>query len=243
MGMPFLSIVTLTNYDDSLWDGLVVPSYEEYKDGLFTEHSLDKTLLISNICMECSDLQLIYPDWDYMQGLIGMWSATELPVWNKLYRTTMFEYNPLWNVDADIVDTVSGTNSGTTSGSSSGTTTGTTSGSTTETGSGTNSSTDTKSVTGYNSSSWMDHEKDTASGSTSESKNGTVSGTTSESNTGTTSNTDNRNWSETHTTRRTGNIGVTSSQELIERERAVDQFNIYKYIVDSFKKRFCILVY
>ena len=195
MGMPFLSIVTLTNYDDSLWDGLVVPSYEEYKDGLFTEHSLDKQLLIGNICMECSDLQLIYPDWDYMQGLIAMWSATELPVWTKLYKTTMFEYNPLWNVDADITESSSGSNSGTTGG------------------------TDTQSVAGYNSATMVDHTKDTTSGSSSGS------------------------WSETHTTRRTGNIGVTSSQELLERERSVAQFNIYKYIVDSFKKRFCILVY
>ena len=195
MGMPFLSIVTLTNYDDSLWDGLAVPSYEEYKDGLFTEHSLDKTLLITNICMECSDLQLIYPDWDYMKGLIGMWSATELPVWTKLYKTTMFEYNPLWNVDADITESSSGSNSGTTGGSN------------------------TESVAGYNSSTMVAHTKDDTSGSSSGS------------------------WSETHTTRRTGNIGVTSSQELIERERAVDQFNIYKYIVDSFKKRFCVLVY
>ena len=195
MGMPFLSIVTLTNYDDSLWDGLVVPSYEEYKDGLFTEHSLDKTLLISSICMECSDLQLIYPDWDYMFGLIAMWSETELPVWTKLYKTTMFEYNPLWNVDADITESSSGSNSGTTGGSN------------------------TESVAGYNSSTMVAHTKDDTSGSSSGS------------------------WSETHTTRRTGNIGVTSSQELLERERSVAQFNIYKYIVDSFKKRFCILVY
>ena len=195
MGTPFLSIVTLTNYDDSLWDGLQVPSYEEYKDGLFTSHELDKSLLISNICMECSDLQLIYPDWDYMQGLIGMWSATELPVWTKLYKTTMFEYNPLWNVDADITESSSGSNSGTTGGST------------------------TESVAGYNSSTMVDHTKDTSSGSSSGS------------------------WSETHTTRRTGNIGVTSSQELLERERNVAQFNMYKYIVDSFKKRFCILVY
>ena len=195
MGTPFLSIVTLTNYDESLWDYLAVPSYEEYKDGLFTEHSLDKTLLISNICMECSDLQLIYPDWDYMQGLIGMWSATELPVWNKMYRTTMFEYNPLWNVDADVTESHSGSNSGTTGGST------------------------TESVAGYNSSTMVDHTKDTSSGSSSGS------------------------WSETHTTRRTGNIGITSSQELLERERNVAQFNMYKYIVDSFKKRFCILVY
>lgn len=40
-----------------------------------------------------------------------------------------------------------------------------------------------------------------------------------------------------------GNIGVTTTQQMIEQERNVVEFNIYDYIVDSFKKRFCILVY
>ena len=48
-------------------------------------------------------------------------------------------------------------------------------------------------------------------------------------------------------TRRTGhangNIGVTTTQQMIEQERATVKFNIYDYIVDSFKTRFCILVY
>lgn len=195
MAMEFLSIVTLNNLDDTLWDGLQVPVIDEVKDGLHTTHALDKQLLINEICFECSDLQLIYPNWEYMQGMIAMWSAAELPIWEKMYKTTYIEYNPLWNVDADITESSSGSNSGTTGG------------------------TDTQSVAGYNSSTMVDHTKDTTSGSTS------------------------GNWSETHSTRRTGNIGVTSSQELLERERSVAQFNIYKYIVDSFKKRFCIMVY
>lgn len=33
-----------------------------------------------------------------------------------------------------------------------------------------------------------------------------------------------------------GNIGVMSTQELIERQRDVVKFNIYDYIIDSFKK-------
>ena len=40
-----------------------------------------------------------------------------------------------------------------------------------------------------------------------------------------------------------GNIGVTTSQQMIEQERNVVKFNIYDYIVESFKQRFCILVY
>lgn len=191
MGMEYLSIVTLNNYDETIWDGLQVPTVDTYKDGLHTLNSVDKDLVISSIIMECADLQLIYPDLEYMKSMIGWWSAAEMPVWTKLYKTTILEYNPIWNVDADIVET--------------------------DTGSGTNGGSNTESVKGYNSSSWADHTKDDSSG----------------------------NWSDsrTRTTRRTGNIGVTATQELIQKERDIADFNIYKYITDSFKKRFCILVY
>jgi hypothetical protein len=40
-----------------------------------------------------------------------------------------------------------------------------------------------------------------------------------------------------------GNIGVTTTQQMIEAERDVVKFNIYDYILQSFKARFCILVY
>lgn len=40
-----------------------------------------------------------------------------------------------------------------------------------------------------------------------------------------------------------GNIGVTMTQELIEAQREVVKFDIVQYIVDSFRKRFCLLIY
>lgn len=42
---------------------------------------------------------------------------------------------------------------------------------------------------------------------------------------------------------RHGNIGVTMTQQLINAQRDVVQFDIIQYIVDSFKQRFCLLVY
>lgn len=47
----------------------------------------------------------------------------------------------------------------------------------------------------------------------------------------------------TLTRERHGNIGVTMTQQLIQAQRDVVQFNLVKYIVDSFKRRFCLLVY
>lgn len=40
-----------------------------------------------------------------------------------------------------------------------------------------------------------------------------------------------------------GNIGVTTTQQLLQSERDIANYNIYMQIVDDFKSEFCILVY
>lgn len=51
------------------------------------------------------------------------------------------------------------------------------------------------------------------------------------------------NSSSTHTGRTHGNIGVTTSQQMLEEERRVAVWSFADYLVADFKKRFCILVY
>lgn len=40
-----------------------------------------------------------------------------------------------------------------------------------------------------------------------------------------------------------GNIGITTTQHMIKEEREVLNWDIHHYIIDEFKRRFCILVY
>ena len=40
-----------------------------------------------------------------------------------------------------------------------------------------------------------------------------------------------------------GNIGITTTQQMIKEEREVSLFNIYKVIAEDFKKEFCIMIY
>lgn len=49
----------------------------------------------------------------------------------------------------------------------------------------------------------------------------------------------------TITTTRTeqGNIGVTTTQQMIKEEREIQEFNMIGYITESFKHRFCLMVY
>lgn len=56
--------------------------------------------------------------------------------------------------------------------------------------------------------------------------------------------TDSDSWAvEDVTETRTGNIGVTTTQSMIEQERKVAEFNMISFIAQSFKQRFCLLIY
>lgn len=211
-----MSIIGMYNYDEDVFNGFNVPE------------GMDRTSCIYEILMQCGELELIYQDWDLMQTAITAWSLMNLPVWQKLYDTTQLEYNPIWNVDADITDTETRNLAGTDDSTKS------TSDKTTEAG-GTVASVE-HDVMGYNVSSGYQHEsKDSSTSETHD----TITGTGSE--------TDKRNTTDTgtitHVTRRTGNIGVTTSQQMIREEREIDRFNVYDEIVGDFKRRFCVMVY
>ena len=40
-----------------------------------------------------------------------------------------------------------------------------------------------------------------------------------------------------------GNIGVTTTQQMISEQRDIVKFNITDYIIENFKQRFCLLIY
>ena len=190
-----MSILGLYFQDPDLFSGMVYPD------------ELDRDVLIDSILAECAELEIIYPDPEYMKNLITLWSKKELYNWRKLYETTQFVYNPIWNVDGTVTETETRNlqnryqqNEG-----------------------ANNKNVNAK--TGYNSGAFEDAEQDT--GRTDIERGGESADT----------------GSVTRETKRGGNIGVTMTQQMIEAEREVDKFNIYDFIVDSFKRRFCILVY
>lgn len=182
-----LSILSIYNYDDTVFEGLEMPE------------GIDKQNVIDEIILQCADLELLYPDPEILKKAITIWSNSNKIKWEKLYHTMTVEYNPIWNVDADI----------------------------TETGSGSRdidrdiSGSDTRSVKGFNDNNWAEAEKHDIA------NNENVGETTS----------------DTRTIKRTGNIGVTSTQQMLQAEREIADFNLIDIIVKSFKYRFCILVY
>lgn len=82
-----------------------------------------------------------------------------------------------------------------------------------------NEGTGTHNVTGYDSTSFSPDTQDVGSGS------------------------NDGNDHYTDTREEVGNIGITSTQELIQKSRDIAGFSIYEYISNSFKNAFCVMVY
>lgn len=226
-----VSLLGLKRLNDGILGELVVP------DGV------DVELVKDNLLAETAELEVIYPDAMFMQAMIGRWSAKELPIWERLYKTTLLEYNPIENYDRMEEWTEAEDTKKNTEADATGTSKTDTDGTSTRESNTDGVINDQKYVSAYNEVEFTPTERDNNTQNeknNSEQKDvGTVSVKTSAENT--TDETGNRNLLRKG--RAHGNIGVTTSQQMIEAEREVALYNIIDVIITSFKNRFCLQVY
>lgn len=224
-----LSMLGLYNWDPTIFDTMQLPS------------GIDKSVLVGNLLAETAELEVLYSDPDFMKVLIGTWSRKQIDVWTKLYQTTVFDYNPIENYNRMEEGTTSGTDSTTHSGTDRRQHDITTGGEDSSTG----SATQLHKIAGYDSvPSGEDNGLVLQSEDQTDSENTVEYGRTEGHTESVTHGEKIRQESGgRHTLHAHGNIGVMSTQEMIEAERQVDLFNIYDTIIEDFKNRFCILVY
>ena len=279
--MATMSLLGLYNYDESLLDGLIenlpnkdgIPS--GYADSYYTDVAIDPQTVVENLLVECAEFEILYSDFNALKRIIKIWSAKEKLVWQKMYNTICYKYNPIWNKDGKSVWTERQTGSGTKKETEKGskttnangttndeyTSTSTTTNKTTGTGTNTRTGQDetTGKVSAYDSTDFQNREKTNSTASENNSTestedftgNGKVtnSGTKTITNTGDETNnvsretSDNNTGETTHEQSETGNIGVTTTQQMISAERDIAVFNIIDFIINDFKERFCLLIY
>lgn len=234
--MALLTVMGLYNYDNTIFDNLMLP------DGV------DKPTLVDNIILETAELECIYPTPVFLKTAIGLWSNVQFLTWDRVYTAMNLEYNPIENYDRQETETTTGTraHSGKDTTTRSGTVseTGSTTGSTQGTAS--ESGTTTNKIAGFDSTTLVDHDSSTGSNTRQASDSSTGSSTRS----GTDSSTQELTHGEqiadsgSRTSRIHGNIGVTTSQMMVQAEvDLAPNINIYQYITADFRKRFCIEVY
>lgn len=224
--MSLLTVEGLYNYDNTLFDGFDVP------EGLVKQIAIDAILLRTR------ELEILYPDFNYLKNRITIWSNKYQINWKKLYDTTVLEYNPIENYDRmeDWTDTDDET---TTSARDNTRNTNNTVKST-STNEIMNSVNVTEQNTAFNAG-LADHAKQITDGNTTE--NGTITNTETGKDTENESVNGGRTGTHTRAGRAHGNIGVTTSQQMIQSERDLVVFNLYDVIAESFIENFCLMVY
>lgn len=165
---------------------------------------------------ETAELELLYPEPSTLKTVIKAWATARNPAWARMILALTEEYNPLHNYDRQESWTDEHENEGSKSSS----------GSSESSGSGT----DTTQVAGFNDATNLTN-KDKLTSSSSGDSSSEYSEETSD--TGTT----------TRTGRVQGNIGVTTSAQMLAGELEIRQQDIYKIIVREFIKMFCLGVY
>ena len=99
-----LSPLGLYRWDETIFDLMQIPS------------ALDKPTLIDNLLAETAELEVLYPNPVVFKNLVGVWSAKQIDIWNRLYATTQYEYNPIENYNRYETGSTDGAGSTTHSG-------------------------------------------------------------------------------------------------------------------------------
>lgn len=217
--MALLNLIALYNYDNTLLDDLEIPS------------GLDRNACIDLLLTETAEFNMIYPDPTMFKQRLDTWNTRRMPIWLKLWDTTQYEYDPIANYDRTETHTETVTHTGTDSTQRNDQTTHT------GTVSNQNSATDTTKKTGYNSDTLQTTEQTESSGNSTDTNNLT------DNSQGSSTLTRNLQDSVTRSIRAYGNIGVTTTQQMIEAERESVKFDMYKVICDDFIDAFCVYTY
>ena len=263
--MATMSPLGLYRWDETIFDLMQIPS------------ELDKPTLIDNLLSETAELEVLYPNPVVFKNLVGVWSAKQIDVWNRLYATTQYEYNPIENYNRYETGSEDGEGSTTHSGTDTNAETTTrqyaeggtegeaTTGQMAQGGRDTVTGEDTKGhwTAGFDSTAsgqddglvkqTRDQDDATTTTAYGKTESGTGSKTTTFGKTESYNEQKTGNFTHgeriattregTHELHAHGNIGVTTTQQMIQQQREIDLFNLYDIIIEEFKMRFCILVY
>ena len=211
-----MSLWGLYSYNPDLFDGFTPPVY----DGA---QVFDKQDFIDNLLLETEGLEVLYSDPAFMQMAIEVWCRKQMDVWEELAETMHYDYDPIENYyrrEHWADDFTHGHKKDTDLVHGHKITMDV-------------EDTTTNSVTGYNGTAFADRDKSVFSNDDTETHSG--KDTTNETNSGTDK--------DVRDGYARGNIGVTTTQQMIEAQRDVVKFNLMDYIIDDFKTRFTLLVY
>lgn len=235
MSMATMTILGMNKYRKGLFDKLKLP------DGISRDD------VVNRILLDGANFEILYSDFDFMQDAIGLWSNTWYRTFEKWLNALSIDYAPLENYDRieDWTDT-SNSNSSRDSVENRNLSNSMRSGRDLQSVTRTTGSDNTMhNVSPYDSNGYVADSQDIANLNNQSATTDTGTTTTNGTDSGTVNNTgnDSSNTDSKHKGRMHGNIGVTTSQQMLREEIDIARFNLIKQISDVFIKEFCIMLY
>lgn len=233
--ITLIGIENFLNPERSVFDKMDMPE------------GVDRDVLIGAILLRCQEFELLYSDPDFLIDAVNIWSRKNYWTFEKWAKAINIKYDPLYNYDRseEYTDTHFGNYTKQGSGNSNGTTETTNDLTETHNLHTTNDVTNTHSEKAFNDSNLVNNQTDVVDQDGSDTgtiKNtGTVSGTYANNDSNNESGND--GYTNIHKARLYGNIGVTTSQQMLQSELDIAAWNMYEHIADLFASEFCIMVY
>ena len=243
MSSAKITLISFNKYMNDIGDDLF--KYLRLPEGI------DKDTLTGNILMRGGEFEVVYSDPEFIQKSISIWSSKWYRTFEKWINALNIDYNPLENYDRmeewtdnrnkkdSATDNTEVDNSQKRAGSTS---------YNDDTSENVNDRTDTENkVSAFDSDSYQPHDKtesdytsqrsSSSDGDTSENVNITGNTTSNGSHSGT-ENEDSKHMGRIH-----GNIGVLTSQSMLESELQIAEWNVYEHITDLFLSEYVIPIY
>lgn len=192
-------------------------------DGMIVPDGVDRDEVIACIVEQYGQQTLVHPDPEYMRRYVPIWSKRRVGIWTKLLETTLLEYDPIenYNRTEEITEhRETGRNTDTST---------TIEGSDTTVG----ESMAAHDVSAENANDYQPDCKDTANDNTYVNHISNTAGQIGEAGTD----------SFTHVNHTHGNIGVTTSQQMIEAQRSVVRYSVIEEIAADYRDAFCLSIY
>lgn len=236
-----LDIMALYNHDQTLFSAFQVPTsitWVEHGPEGDTTHTetipYTKQNIVDNLLLECAELEVIYPDSDYMKLAIGTWSAKRLYTWQRIADVLYRKYDPFVNINRhEWRTTLENRNLA-------GSETPNLTDRETRNLAGTNDSTVTGNVNAFNDSSANGVQRDKVTTDQDTTDTGTVTNTR----TGTVNTTDTGTVTTTDDFHIEGDSAIRDAQDIMRLETQERLANdLIDIIIEDFKKRFCLMVY
>ena len=234
MSIAKLTLIGLNNYDNSLFDNL---RFE----------NVDHETMVNTILLNCGEFEVLYPNIETLKNMFTLFSSKWSRTVSKWVSALNTEYKPLENYDR--YENFGGSETELENGNETHLTNGnetiTNNGNTVLSRSGTDNNDVESKTSAFNANDYQPNEKTTNQ----------INYGSSDKNDVNLSQTRIPNITETRTPniKRTrtpnlenhihGNIGVTTSQQMLESELQLQYWNLYNKISNLFVKEFCVMVY